>query len=93
MIEVTGQSFHRADFDTGNPAEAVRRFLALFPGASVETVGARVFIGMCEACGRPIFEGEPYEVDEAVYLCGACCGACSEVRAETDELFAASGGR
>lgn len=74
MIEVTGQSFHRAEFNTKDPAVAVRRFLALFPGAGVETVGARVFVGLCEACGKPIFEGEPHEVDEAVYLCGACCG-------------------
>jgi len=73
MIEVTGQSFHRAEFDAKDPAEAVRRFLALFPGASVETVGARVLVGLCEACGKPIFEGEPHEVDEDAYLCGECC--------------------
>ena len=93
MIEVTGRSFHRVEFDAKDPAEAVRRFRALFPGAAVGSVGGVVLVGLCEACGRPVLEGEPYEADEGAYLCGECCGACSEVRGDADELFAAAGGR
>jgi hypothetical protein len=75
MIEVTGRSSHAVEFDTKDQAEAVRRFRALFPGATVETVGAEAFVALCEVCGKPIFEGEPHEVDEDAYLCGECCGA------------------
>lgn len=82
MIEVTGRSSHRVEFDTKDPAEAVRRFRSLFPGATVETVGDEAFVGACEACGKPIFEGEPHEVDEDAYLCGECCGIEADPRAE-----------
>ena len=82
MIEVTGRSFHRVEFDTKDPAEAVRRFRALFPGATVETVGDEAFVASCEACGRPIFEGEPHEVDEDAYLCAECCGLETSSRVE-----------
>ena len=82
MIEVTGRSFHRVEFDTKDPAEAVRRFRALFPGATVETVGDEALVASCEACGRPIFEGEPHEVDEDAYLCAECCGLETSSRAE-----------
>ena len=82
MIEVTGRSIHRVEFDTKDPAEAVRRFRALFPGATVETVGDEAFVASCEACGRPIFEGEPHEVDEDAYLCAECCGLETSSRAE-----------
>lgn len=75
MIGVTGRSRHSVEFDTADPAEAVRRFRALFPGATPETVGGRALVGLCEACGRPIFEGEAYETDEGAYLCAECCGA------------------
>ncbi len=74
MIEVTGRSFHKVEFDAKDPAEAVRRFRALFPGAIVETVGDKTLVALCEVCGRPIFEGEPHEVDEDACLCGECCG-------------------
>ena len=83
MIEVTGRSFHRVEFDTKDPAEAVRRFRALFPSATVETVGDEAFVASCEACGRPIFEGEPHEVDEDAYLCAECCGIETDSRAES----------
>ena len=78
MIEVTGRSVHKVEFDTADPAEAVLRFRNLFPGAAVETVGGEAFVASCEACGRPIFEGEPYETDEDAYLCSECCGAGEE---------------
>lgn len=74
MIEVTGRSIHRVEFDTTAPAEAVRRFRALFPGAAVERVGDEALVALCEVCGKPICEGEPYETDEDAYLCGECCG-------------------
>ena len=93
MMEVTGRSFHKVDFDTADPAEAILRFRNLVPGATVETVGAGAFVALCEVCGKPIFEGETYETDEDAYLCGECCGACSEAGGDADELFAASGGR
>ncbi len=64
MIEVTGRSSHKVEFDTADPAEAILRFRNLFPGATVETVGDEAFVASCEACGNPIFEGEPYETDE-----------------------------
>jgi hypothetical protein len=82
MIEVTGRSFHKVEFDTKEPAEALRRFRALFPGATVETVGTEAFVALCEVCGKPIFEGEPHEVDEDAYLCGECCGIETESHAE-----------
>ena len=82
MIEVTGRSSHRVEFDTKDPAEAVRRFRALFPGATVATVGDEAFVASCEACGKPIFEGEPHEVDEDAYLCGECCGIGADPCAE-----------
>jgi hypothetical protein len=85
MIEVTGRSHHRVEFDTKDPAEAVRRFRALFPGATVETVGDETFVASCEACGKPIFEGEPHEVDEDAYLCGECCGIEANPRADAPE--------
>lgn len=93
MIEVTGRSSHKVAFDTAEPAEAIRRFRNLFPGATVETVGDTALVALCEACGKPILKGEPYEVDEEAYLCGECCGACSEAGGDADELFAAAGGR
>ncbi|MEI7902770.1 MAG: hypothetical protein WCK89_21190 [bacterium] len=74
MMEVTGRSEHRVEFDTKDRGEAVRRFRELFPGADVETVGSDVFVASCEVCGKPIFEGEYCETDEGVYLCGECCG-------------------
>ena len=74
MMEVTGRSYHRVDFDTDDPAEAVASFRKLFPGASVETVGDKALVALCEVCGRPIFEGEAYETDESAYLCRECCG-------------------
>jgi hypothetical protein len=91
MIEVTGRSFHRVEFDTKDPAEAVRRFRALFPGATVETVGDEAFVASCEACGRPIFEGEPHEVDEDAYLCAECCGIETDSRAEAQRREGANG--
>ena len=78
MIEVTGRSMHKVEFDTADPAEAVQRFRNLVPGAAVETVGGAAFVAACEVCGKPIFEGEPYETDEDAYLCGECCGAGEE---------------
>lgn len=47
---------------------------------SAGAVGSRqsaeaAFVASCEVCGKPIFEGEPYETDEDAHLCGACCGA------------------
>ena len=77
MIEVTGRSFHRVEFDTADPAEAILRFRNLFPGATVETVGDKALVALCEVCGRPIFENETYETDEDAYLCAECCGAGS----------------
>ena len=74
MIEVTGRSFHKVEFDTAEPAEAILRFRNLFPGATVETVGDDVLVALCEVCGKPIFEGEVYETDEDAYLCGECIG-------------------
>ena len=74
MIEVTGRSMHKVEFDTADPAEAILRFRNLFPGAAVETVGGAAFVAPCEVCGKPIFEGEPHEVDEDAYLCGECIG-------------------
>lgn len=74
MIEVTGRSSHRVEFDTADTAEAILRFRNLFPGATVETVGDAAFVATCEVCGKPIFEGEPYETDEDAYLCGECMG-------------------
>lgn len=74
MIEVTGTSYHRVEFDTRDPAEAALRFRKLFPGARIERIGNAVLLGLCEACGKPIFEGEPHETDEDAYLCGECCG-------------------
>ena len=41
---------------------------------SRQSAGA-AFVASCEVCGKPIFEGEPYETDEDAHLCGACCGA------------------
>ena len=79
MIEVTGRSFHKVEFDTADPAEAILRFRNLFPGATVETVGDEAFVALCEVCGKPIFEGEAYETDEDAHLCGECCGV-EEVR-------------
>lgn len=78
MIEVSGRSYHRVDFDTADRAEAILRFRNLFPGATVETVGDEAFVAHCEVCGKPIFEGDPYETDEDAYLCGECCGAGEE---------------
>ncbi len=78
MIEVIGRSMHKVEFDTADPAEAIARFRKLFPGAAVETVGDKAFVASCEACGRPIFEGEAYETDEDAYLCGECCGIGSD---------------
>ena len=78
MMEVTGRSYHRVDFDTDDPAEAVARFRKLFPGASVETVGDKALVALCEVCGKPIFEVEPYETDEDAYLCHECYGAGEE---------------
>lgn len=78
MIEVTGRSCHKVEFDTADPAEAIARFRNLFHGAAVETVGDEAFVASCEACGKPIFEGEAYETDEGAYLCAECCGAEDE---------------
>ncbi len=75
MIEVTGRSFHKVEFDTKDRGEAVRRFRELFPGADVETVGADVFVASCEVCGKAILDGDTYETDEDACLCGECCGA------------------
>jgi len=77
MTGVTGRSFHKVEFDTKDRGEAVRRFLELFPGATVETVGDEAFVALCVVCGKPIFEGEPCETDEDAYLCGECCGVGS----------------
>ena len=78
MLEVTGRSTHRVEFDTADPAEAILRFRNLFPGATVETVGDEAFVALCEVCGKPIFEVEPYETDEDAYLCHECYGAGEE---------------
>lgn len=74
MIEVSGRSYHKVEFDTADPAEAILRFRNLFPGVTVETVGDEAFIALCEVCSKPIFAGEPYETDEDAYLCGECIG-------------------
>ena len=78
MIEVTGRSTHTVEFATADPAEAILRFRNLFPGATVETVGDEAFVAQCEVCGKPIFEGEPYETDEDAYLCHECYGTGEE---------------
>ena len=91
MLEVTGRSSHRVEFDTADPAEAILRFRNLFPGAMVETVGDEAFVASCEACGRPIFEGEPHEVDEDAYLCAECCGLETSSRAEAQRREGAGG--
>jgi len=91
MIEVTGRSFHKVEFDTADPAEAILRFRNLFPGATVETVGDKALVALCEVCGKPIFEGEAYETDEDAYLCGECCGIETDPHAEAQRRGGAEG--
>lgn len=65
---VVRKSVNAADrYEAG---KAYRRKTGRWP----ESVGDDIVLAICEACERPLFEGDKYSSDsEGIHVCAACC--------------------
>lgn len=86
-IELERNDYKQLTVTATDFSTAVKLAELLSPGFRVVAVDDKELIAKCEACGKPIFDGDEYvPCEDVVYLCGECYHKESEAAEKLKHL-------